>query len=463
MFKSDKISIYDFTKFEQENDLFMRKYNNAPYWEMLRFDICQYLFYNFASISRQGKASENYRKKIFRQIKNLHNGLKSRTILAEVKSCDFVYFYSGRMDKRLFDYWDNEKYEHFTLSFESIPGIYNLGLEVFKSAVLYHFRKAFKKIRVDQKEKEYLCKLEERLTQMYGRSLSADEMETIIQKYIVIKDVFGSFYSKIFEITNPKAFVLVDYYKAQLYPAYIEARKRNIPIIEFQHGSIINHQEYWFDDQRGINNYTPDYMLTFGELWSNYIKLLPHTKVVPVGFPFQENEIKELASLKTNEKLVIVYPVIMEGFEDLIILFAEMIVKDGYKVMIKIHPNQFDAVDKYYPKFVENENIEIIKDRSKSIYYWLKLAKHHVLTNTTVAMEAVAIDGSNICVALGYPHEEAKPVLDSGIARGFYTAEELRDIVYNPINGDRDDIRDKLWRQNAARNINEFFADFVKN
>ncbi len=181
MLKFDKINIHEFTKFEQENDLFMRKYNNTPYWEMLRFEICQYLFYNFASISRQEKASESYRKKISRQIKNLHNGLKSRIILAGIKSCDFVYFYSGRMDKRLFDYWDNEKYEHFTLSFESIPGTYCLGVEVFKSAVLYHFRKAFKKIKVDQKEKEYLCELEKRLTQMFVRYLIEYEMETNIK------------------------------------------------------------------------------------------------------------------------------------------------------------------------------------------------------------------------------------------------------------------------------------------
>lgn len=453
-----------FAIFEKENDLFSRKYCGVPYWQMLRVEVARSLFFREETEVLQRKSSkETLWVKIKRQLGNLKSGLLSCKEARHISEHDFIYFKAVDRQNRFFDYWDSKSFSSFDMSYDYVEGAYSLGIKLFQSAMTYHVRKRFHFLGTDHSEDEFLKILENKLIKEFGSSVSYEEMKMFIQKYIIEEEVLRPFYRRIFDKVKPKAFVVVCYYTSQLYPAYKEAKIRSIPIIEFQHGTIINHQPYWFDDQRGLNNITPDYFLTFGELWSNYIKLLPTTKVVPVGFPYQAEEIQKLHTIATDDKVIIVYPAIIREFEILIDKFADIAVSKGYKIIVKIHPNQVKNVELYYPILVENKNIEVVCDQAKSIYYWLKYGRHHIMTDTTVALEAVVFKSCNICIATDFPHDVIEPILENGLARGFSTPEELLELIEKPLLPEMDLIREKLWKANAADNINAFFREFYMN
>ena len=145
--------------------------------------------------------------------------------------------------------------------------------------------------------------------------------------------------------------------------------------------------------------------------------------------------------------------------EQVIDEFANVAVQNGFRVILKLHPMQ--AVDPacYYPVLVNNKNIEIVAQQDKSIYYWLKLAKHHVMANTTVGLEAVAFNHTNVCIATNVSHVQTQPLLEWGVARGFATAGDLMQLIECPISGDCSNARSGLWRPNAEQNIQMFFRN----
>lgn len=457
-------NIKKFVEFEKEENLFLRTYNGTPYWRVIRFEMDAHIFSTayetWCSISK----TDTYRKKFARQWKYLRHGLKSAVAFRKVEPCDFIYFKADAGHNKFYDCWDSKTgFRTMTLSYEPLEGAIDQGIQIFWSAVKYHVLKALHLIKRDEKEYQFLCELEKKMIKEFGYSLTADAMETIIQRYAVENQILGRYFEKLFDRIKPKVFVVVCYYTNQLYPAYRAARKRGIKIVEFQHGTIRNHTSYWFEDQRGINNETPDFLLTFGELWSSWIKMLDCTRAVPVGFPFQENELKKLEDVKQDEKKIIIYPYADTKFEKLMCSFAKKATEEGYDVYAKIHPGESKEVSIYYPQMTTCPDIKIITDQSKGIYYWLKLAKHHILTNTTVALEAVTVDGNNIYVATGFPHESSRILLDLGLARGFRTAEELLKAVKEPVDSSMDELRQQLWKKDSANNVRAFFDALLEN
>lgn len=284
-------------------------------------------------------------------------------------------------------------------------------------------------------------------------------MESEILHWIEMDKAYEVFFDKFFSKVACKAIVTEQYYQNHLYAAFRVPRKKGIRVIELQHGVISNHQEYWFDDQRGLNNYTPDYFLTFGDIHTSWTKLLPSTRAVSIGFPYQEAEIQRLKEQQTEEQTVVIYPNPLREFEKIVDEFADVAVKKGYRVILKVHLSEAVDFKQYYPLLAKNQSIEVVTAQDKGIYYWLKLAKHHVMANTTVGLEAAALDHTNICIATAVPHQQTQPLLDWGVGKGFDTAEELMDLIKNPLQADKAKARNALWKPNAAKNMERFFTE----
>lgn len=467
----DKI---EFCRFENEEHLFDRTYNGVPYWQMLRFIVCEGTASDRIEKSDLIHQQKRSKRRLWFVFKVFLLACKSRWNFYKLPVCDVVCFsHTTKTNKeaRFFDYWEMpEGITSFSLKETPNPDdlswkeTHTLMPPYGKAQAIYYVEKLLKKVPKDKSEAAFLKELEGKLRKQFGRSISAERMEREIQHWIPMDKAFEKYAEHFFDKVKCKAIMVVCYYQPQMYAFYRVAKRRGIKIIEFQHGVINNHEEYWFEDQRGVNNNTPDYFLAFGQQHIEWTKLLPTTKAVPVGFPYQEVQIKKQANVLTEEKTVIIYPESRPEFENLLNEFSNMAAAEGYRILMKLHPLQATDPKLYYPLLSQNPYIEVVTRQDKGIYYWLKLGKHHVMASTTVGLEAVAMPHTNICIAENVPHEQTQPLLDWGVARGFSTAAQLMELVRHPLqseNGVLEEKRKALWQPNAEQNIQDFFRDIM--
>lgn len=456
------MDVKEFAEFEKQERLFDREYAGVPYWQAIRYTVCGSVFTNRVEKGAARNTSNLYQK--MRIL--LHYGSKcimSELALKKHTLVDVIMFRVYEESDRFYDYWELPEgisaIRIMQSSFDgkvAPPEIFNMGLPIMMSSASYYILKKLHRTVYDEKEFQFLKELEQKVIRRFGKCMTAEQMQERIQSYWHSKRIFQRYFSRLFDRLKPHAIVKVCYYGPVFFSAYEEAKKRGIRVIEFQHGVISNHQAYWFDDQRGLNNLTPDYMLIFGRTHETWTKMLKNTACVPVGFPFQEHELKRLGDCEADEKMVIVYPQSDPRFETVISEFIDKAEPLGYKVIMKLHPNFCRHAEVYYPLLSQKKNLEIVTDQSKGIYYWLKRGKHQVLANTTVGFEAAAVEGSNICVAQNVDHAMVQPLLDLGVARGFQTADELLELIRNPKEVDMSH-KQELWAENASANMERFF------
>lgn len=462
-----------FCQFEKEANLFERTYNGVPYWQMLRFIVCEGV-----SSDRIEKSDillkKEKKKKLLSVVRYVRMGIKSVWNFRKLPTCDMVCFTHNtaqQQEAKFFDYWDMPPNINVLYMKEITDPAeldwnekYTLACLYVKSRVIRCFRKIFGTTKRDQKEFTFLKELEETLRTRFGKSISAERMEWEILHWIPLDKVSEKYAERFFDKVKCKAIVVVCYYQEHLYAFYRVAKRRNIKIIELQHGVISNHQEYWFEDQRGMNNYTPDYFLGFGQQHIDWTKLLPTTKALPVGFPYQEAQLEAVGPIVTEEKTIIVYPYSDPAFETVIRDFAVAAVPKGYRVIVKLHPSEATDPKLFYPVLTDTPEVEMITDQSKGIYYWLKLGKFHVMADTTVGLEALSLPHTVVCIAEHVPHIQTQPLLDWGAAEGFTTAQQLMQIVESPREKMADAIKSKrkaLWQPNAKENMQRFFSEFA--
>ncbi|PWL89399.1 MAG: hypothetical protein DBY17_01855 [Oscillospiraceae bacterium] len=464
----DKI---EFCRFENEEHLFDRTYNGVPYWQMLRFIACEGVASDRIEkydLKHQEMRSKTKAKFVF---KVLAFSCKSIWNFSKLPVCDMVCFTDDPdTKKRFFSCWRMpEKINALSMKCLVDPDmltwkdVHTFEVPYLKGQIDYYVHKMLKKMPRDEKEFTFLQGLEDKMKRRFGQSLSAQRMEQEIQHWIPLDNAYEKYAERFFDKVKCKAIAVVCYYQNQMYAFYRVAKRRDIKIIEFQHGVINNHEEYWFEDQRGVNNNTPDYFLAFGQQHIEWTKMLPATRAIPVGFPYQEMQIKKQANVLTEEKTVIIYPESCTEFENLLNEFSNMAAAEGYRILMKLHPLQATDPKLYYPLLSQNPHIEVITRQDKGIYYWLKLGKHHVMASTTVGFEAVAMPHANICIAENVPHEQTQPLLDWGVACGFSTAAQLMELVRHPLqseNGVLAEKRKALWQPNAKQNIQDFLLSF---
>lgn len=465
--------VVGFAKTEKELNLFERKYAGVPYWQLIRFDVCESVFSNRVEIDNKVKDElwKNYRYLLSTSFKLLMISIKEALSPELKKHCELIEMRQTDIKDRFFDAWEMPK----SIQYISIRNCeLNADLDYkrhflagpyLKTQLMYFISKLTRSYEEDREEKQRLIELASYFTEKFGNCMSANEMEARIRKGIIKARCYRKYYEKLFERTKCKALLVVCYYQPHLFPAYEIARKRNIKIIELQHGVINNHEEYWFEDRRGVNNLVPDYLLTYGELHNSWIQLVDGEVPVAIGCPFQDKQIEKELDLPTDEHLVVIYPDPTPQFEAVVNEFINTITSMGYRVIVKLHPSQTDAYRYYYPVLSKNTRAEVVTSQKEGIFHWLKMARHHVMSSTTVGLEAMVYDDINVCIAENVPHDQTQPLLDCGAARGFKTAQELVHLVTHPEVDNRAirEIREKLWKKDPVANIESFFKTMQEN
>lgn len=465
MIKIDRDAIL-LADFEKENHLFDREYAGFHYWQYVRFQIFDSI-YDSNRYNKEFKVRESKFKKFLTLIKRALCSsvellrLKKSDLLClaphnkNIASGDYYRFYS------MFDIAPNVEKQYLWTDWKEQSRGLDISLPMLMVNTIFYIRKALHLLPHDIEETAQIKNIHKKICEQFGDCISVDDIIFIIQKAIFIDKYLGAYYEKILKITKCRAISLITYYDILHYPLYDIAYKNGIPIVEFQHGCIANHYSYCLtDDNENVK--VPNYFLTFGPAQESFTRLLSRTTVVPVGFHFHNIQLLETESIVTDDKLIIIYPELCTGFEECIDDLIKKVTPDGYKVAMKLHPVEVRYYDKAYPILSRNSNLIIYTNEfNNNIYHYLKMARHHIVINTTVGLQAASFSHTNICVCTLKRHDTNKCLIDNGAARGFSNSEELVELIRNPIknvNG----YSEQLFMKNAKENIVAFFENILK-
>ncbi len=242
------IEIEEFAIFEKEENLFEREYCGVPYWQELRMHVCESIINTeYCNSAKAANNETNFSENISLFFRMIWTGLKSERLLSKCGMKDVAVF-------REFEHWDS-LYDTWTMpqdicainfienvrinSNSTALGYYNMGIPNACVIIAYHIREMFHALAFDAEEYEFLNQLEQKLKKRFGGPcISANEMHRIVRQYYYIKKIYGRYFGKLFDKTKVRALVVPQYYRADFYSAYEEAKKRSIIIIELQHGVI---------------------------------------------------------------------------------------------------------------------------------------------------------------------------------------------------------------------------------
>lgn len=460
-----------FTKLEKELSLFERTYDGFPYWQYIRFYVCEMCFSQSLAV-QEDRLGDSGPGSLAREcLKSIRIICKEARFLRGASQSDLLVIRNDNLKDRFFEGWQipaeirSVTYRRDSFVEAPDPSDHFFELPRLQDNLNKTWRKITKRYPRDAQEDIFLAQLEAELKARFGMAPGSRDMLKKIYDGMSKYKYYTKYYKKLLEKTGCKAILCIVYYNVKFFPLFKLAKERGIPIIELQHGVINNHEEYWFEDDRGVNNYTPDYMLTFGEIHNTWIRLVKGARAIAVGVPYQQQAIGKENGVTPDDRIVMVYPEADPRFETVIDALEKKLSGYGYRIMIKLHPKQAEKYEQYYPILSQNRNLAVITSQKEGIYHWLKMARHHVMASTTVGLEAMAFDHCNVCIAENVPHDQTQCLLDWGVARGFKTAEELAELILSPMEDSPklQEIRNQLWKRDARNNMEAFFRDMAAN
>lgn len=234
----------------------------------------------------------------------------------------------------------------------------------------------------------------------------------------------------------------------------VACRELHIICAELQHGYVEkSHPAYnygfkYFDDNR-LRMLLPDYFLTMGTFWSDRIRT-PSNKVV-IGPSYLESYKRV-----QKEKIILVLsytnkPQVFSQFIEDIYPFA---LKNGYKIILKLHPFEFSEIDVRFGHIKDFPCVEI--KTNENVYELLGRASIVVAAVTTVAYEALYFGIKPFVIYDDF----TKDRMDFSFFESFTTAAELIDKV-NQNNLYSEVKSDYIWEKDYKENFISFLRKTV--
>lgn len=451
-----------FFSFEKDKNMFARTYLGIPYWQSIRITFSRSALREKKLSSRNHSPSET-----------LLLGLKAIKDLAadiikyrSLSKCDILYFdecayriIDGETVDTYFDYFNFiEKYKiqrcFHIYSRQDKTSLKGIGTAVPKLAdhILTFCSKMGLGHYSDKNEDMFLKQLAEDLEKEFHTGFTPEELIKMVRRIVVIHKVYKKYYEKLLIKLKPKAIFVVAHYSSYLFPLYNVARKYSIPVIEIQHGLIVNHDAYWYGDTSNVGKELPSYLFSYGTFWDKYMNLPKIMKVIPIGNPFLEERKEKYKNCIQDEKMMVFYSasVIAKEMEELAIETWKRLWKKGYKIFFKIHPLEYDNRKEQYRLLTAYPQIQIVPP-DMDLYELLSCAKHHIAYASTVLYEAIIFDNNRYLFDFGNFAENMQPFVEAHLVYKFKTSEELEHLL-NTSMGTISDYEFEVWKTDAKRN-----------
>ncbi|MDX8549501.1 hypothetical protein KHC33_01385 [Methanospirillum sp. J.3.6.1-F.2.7.3] len=230
-------------------------------------------------------------------------------------------------------------------------------------------------------------------------------------------------------------------------------RENGIKTVEIQHGFISPGNpvyNYPHDEYNHIKEYLPDYLLTYGQYWSNQVT--SPKKVISVGNPLLNQLVDDFKNLPVLHKTILIISQgnITSKLVDIAIFLSKTFPK--YSIFFKLHPVEI-TFKKRYEALYHYENIKIIKH--DDVYKLIGSCDIIIGYNSTVLFESIAFKNKRILIL----NNNSVP---DGIGYKFSTNEELRNAILDSNLGYPTVDSKYYWEPNWEKHFSSFLKE-IKN
>ena len=232
-------------------------------------------------------------------------------------------------------------------------------------------------------------------------------------------------------LIRPKAILLTIYYDVMNQALIEVAKKKNIPVIELQHGRIGKaHIAYNYPENVQVETF-PDYLFVYGEYEKSIPRYpIPKQNIYAVGYPDLEERAKYYKKKKKkNSKKIVTFmssPIDGHIVADMAIKLHEL--NKDIIVVYKLHPSEYSCWKKNYPNLIKS-GIKIVETNEHDIYYYLGHSDVVVGISSTTLYEALMFN-TKIVVLKYQEYDICEPLYKNGCAALVSSVEEINDIIY---------------------------------
>lgn len=451
-----------FFSFEKDKKLFSRTYLGIAYWQSIRITFSSSAMLD-TKIFSEKRSPSKFLPLLLKAGKDVAADILKYRALSK---CDILYcdecayrIIDGTTVDSYFDYFEFEKKYKVQRCFH----IYNRqcktslkGIGTAIPKVTEHLLTLCSKMHLgnykDEKEDMFLNQLAEDLEKEFHISFTAEELIQMVRRTVVIHRAYMKFYERLLMKCRPEAIFVVAHYSSYLYPLYNLAQRYSIPVIEIQHGLIVYHDAYWYEDTSATGKELPDYLFSYGSFWNKYISLPENMKIVPVGNPFLEERKEKYKNYVQDEKMMVFYSAsdVAKEMENLAVEAWKRFGKKGFKIFFKVHPLDYDKWEEQYPLLAGCPQIQIISP-DVDLYELLSRAKHHIAYASTVLYEATIFNNNRYLFDCSAFSEYMQPLIEAKLVYKFKTLEELEALL-NKSMGTISDYKFEVWKKDAKRN-----------
>ena len=228
----------------------------------------------------------------------------------------------------------------------------------------------------------------EKLLSLELRDEFLDSLKQMIL-YVCSFTGYTNFYGRMIDAVNPEVVIVSSYYCIPHGFFVAEARKRNIPVFEIQHGTI-GDEHFAYNSYLNMGQFvnTPDYLLCYGEPEMNSMRFsIGKDRIIPVGNLFL-NEVsdkyKDRFEREQGSILLVAFNIDNDNLVDLAVRIKDK-VPDRH-VTYRFHP-----IEKRNDKVIDilkTAGVELSMDFRVSVYDYLAVSDIVIGTKSTVLKEA---------------------------------------------------------------------------
>jgi hypothetical protein len=292
---------------------------------------------------------------------------------------------------------------------------------------------------------------------------SAPDLVTMAGRRLARRRLERPAFRALLRRVDPDLAVVVVWYTK---PTFVEVcREQGIPVAELQHGVVSPyHLGYAYPDATGTEagdrttgpSVFPDYLLSWGERWSDLCPLpLPAERVLPAGYPELERGRERYADTATRDRVTFVSQgtagvrlsrVACEVAERLDETAA---LTDGRadapaatpELLYKLHPSEHDRWRDRTPWLVgahEAGRLRVVADPSVDLYELFATSRAQVGVYSTALFEGLAFGCETLLVDLpGVAYMER--LVEAGAARVLPDAAAVADALRGGVTADAAD------------------------
>lgn len=263
--------------------------------------------------------------------------------------------------------------------------LYYLDAIQYPSKIMSYLPLGYK-LTIEEKNK--ISKIEKSINLNWNTQIS--NLEQHIVTYIRRWNFVYPKFIKLLENTVPKKIINVVSYSFFNQVMTCAAKKKQIPVIEIQHGTIGKyHIAYNFKNHKNLHLKTfPTHLFAWGQVWIKEARIpLSIKNINIVGFPYLRN-FQSNQDTKRNLKQILV----ISQYREDIALFTKKIAENlpEYVIIYKAHPSEYQIIESKYHYFKKIPNLKIVADDNLSLYDLFMQSTFVLGVHSTALIEALA-------------------------------------------------------------------------